>query len=49
MGTRHASIAQHEFLDPLQNGFRKDANVDLVPQTADNLPTPKAIIDRLYG
>ena len=40
-----ASIAQHEFLDPLQNGFCKDANVDLVPHTTDDLPTPKAIIE----
>ena len=26
----HASIAQQEFLDPLQNGFCKDANGDLM-------------------
>ena len=40
-----ASIAQHEFLDPLQNEFCKDANGDLVPHTTDYLPTPKAIIE----
>ena len=40
-----ASIAQHEFLDPLQNGFCKDANGDLVPHTTDDLPAPKAIIE----
>ena len=41
----HASIAQQEFLDPLQNGFCKDANGDLVPQTNDYLSAPKAIIE----
>ena len=40
-----ASIAQQEFLDPLQNGFCKDANGDLVPHTTDDLPAPKAIIE----
>ena len=40
-----ASIAQQEFLDPLQNGFYKDANGDLVPHTTDDLPAPKAIIE----
>ena len=38
-----ASIAQHEFLDPLQKEFCKDAN--LAPHTTDDLPAPKAIID----
>ena len=40
-----ASTAQHEFLDPLQNEFCKDANGDLVPLTTDYLPAPKAIIE----
>ena len=40
-----ASIAQQEFLDPLQNGFCKDASGDLVPHTTDDLPAPKAIIE----
>ena len=40
-----ASIVQHEFLDPLQNGFCKDANGDLVPHTTDDLPAPNAIIE----
>ena len=40
-----ASIAQQEFLDPLQNGFCKDANGDLVSHTTDDLPAPKAIIE----
>ena len=34
-----ASIAQQQFLDPLQNGFCKDANGDLVPHTTDDLPS----------
>ena len=41
----HASIAQQEFLDPLQNGLCKYANGDLVPHTTDALPAPKAIIE----
>ena len=40
-----ASIAQQECLDPLQNGFCKDANGDLVSHTTDDLPAPKAIIE----
>ena len=41
----HASIAQQEFLDPLQNGFCKDADGDLVPHTTDDLPAPNTIIE----
>ena len=41
----HASIAKQELLDPLQNGFCKDANGDLVPHTTDDLPAPKAITE----
>ena len=40
-----ASIAQQELLDPLQNGFCKDANGDLLPHTTDDLPAPKTIIE----
>ncbi len=40
-----ASIAQQEFLDPLQNEFCKDANGDLVPHTTNDLPAPNAIIE----
>ena len=39
-----ASIAQQEFLDPLQNGFCKDANGDLVPHTTDDLPSRWLIV-----
>ena len=42
-----ASIAQQEFLDPLQNGLCKYANGDLVPHTTDDLPAPKAIIEMI--
>ena len=40
-----ANVTQKEFLDPLRNGFCKDANGDLVPHTTDDLPAPKAIIE----
>ena len=39
-----ASIAQQEFFDPLQNGFCKYANGDLVLHTTDDLPAPTTII-----
>ena len=39
------SIAQQYLLDPLHNGFCKDANGDLVRHTADDLLAPKAIIE----
>ena len=32
-------------LSPLQNGFGKDANGDMVPRTTDDQPAPKAIIE----
>lgn len=40
-----ASRAQQEFLDPLQNGFFKDANGQLKPRTTDVLPAPKSIVE----
>ncbi len=40
-----ASIYDNMTLGPLQNGFCKDANGDLVSHTTDDLPPPKAIIE----
>ena len=40
-----ARICDNRTLSPLQNGFCKDANGDLVSHTTDDLPAPKAIIE----
>jgi len=40
-----ASIAQQEFLDPLQNGFYKDALGQFKPTTTEVLPAPDSIIE----
>ena len=40
-----ASTAQQVFLDPLQNGYHKNADGQLTPTTTDILPGPKAIIE----
>ena len=45
MGTGQYTIAQQELLDPLQNGFCKYANGDLVPHTTDDLPAAKTSIE----
>ena len=40
-----ARICDNRTLSPLQNGFCKDANGDLVSHTTEDLPAPKAIIE----
>ena len=40
-----ARICDNMTLSPLQTGFCKDANGDLVSHTSDDLPAPKAIIE----
>ena len=42
-----AIIAKQELLDPVQNAFCKDANGDLVLHTTDDLPAPKATIEKV--
>ena len=40
-----SDVFHQEFLDPLQNGFYKEASGEVKPMTTDVLPAPKSIIE----